>query len=152
MENFINWMSAPIPQDELIVWFNIHNMNYEKIDLYGDIFKSLNHIIMDTYMGNDNKETKIILSEEDKDSHFEWCWKKMITDLKKENIILKHGGKHKDYFKLFFMDSFYNQKELTVKEAIPNFLVSVFDVNKPFVKSDLNILTEIYKLMEKNIE
>ena len=66
MENFINWMSAPIPQDELIVWFNIHNMNYEKIELYGDIFKSLNFIIINTYLGDEKSETKIIMSIEDK--------------------------------------------------------------------------------------
>jgi len=31
MENFFNWISKPIPEDELIIWLNIHNMNYEKI-------------------------------------------------------------------------------------------------------------------------
>jgi hypothetical protein len=40
MENFFNWMSKVIPNDEVIIWFNIHNMHYEKIELYGDIFKS----------------------------------------------------------------------------------------------------------------
>jgi len=39
MENFFNWMSKPVPPDEVIVWFNVHNMNYEKIELCGDIFK-----------------------------------------------------------------------------------------------------------------
>ena len=44
MENFFNWMAKPLPKDEIIIWFNIHNMTYEKIELYGDIFKSLNQI------------------------------------------------------------------------------------------------------------
>jgi len=152
MENFFNWMSKPIPQDEVVIWFNVHNMNYERIELYGDIFKSLNHIIIDTYMGEETKETKISLSQEDKESHFDWCWNKMVEDFRRENIIIKHGGEHKDYFKSFFFDTFYNQSERNVKDAIPNFLVEVFDVEKPFSKSDLDILTELYKLMEKNIE
>ena len=152
MENFFNWMSKPIPQDEVIIWFNVHNMNYERIELYGDIFKSLNYIIIDTYMGEETSETKISLSQEDKESHFEWCWNKMIEDFKKENIIIKHGGKHKEYFRSFFFDTFYNQSEKNIKESISNFLVEVFDVEKPFSKSDLDILTELYKLMEKNIE
>ena len=152
MENFFNWMSKPIPKDEVVIWFNVHNMNYERIELYGDIFKSLNHIIIDTYMGEETSETKISLSQEDKELHFEWCWNKMVEDFRKENIIIKHGGEHKNYFQSFFFDTFYNQSEKNVKEAIPNFLFEVFDVEKPFSKSDLDILTELYKLMEKNIE
>ena len=152
MENFFNWMSKPIPQEEVVIWFNVHNMNYERIELYGDIFKSLNYIIIDTYMGEDTSETKISLSQEDKESHFEWCWNKMLEDFRRENIIIKHGGEHKEYFKSFFFDTFYNQSERNVKDSIPNFLVEVFDVEKPFSKSDLDILTELYKLMEKNIE
>ena len=152
MENFFNWMSKPIPKDEVIIWFNVHNMNYEKIELYGDIFKSLNHIILDTYMGDETHETRISLSQEDKELHFEWCWNKMLEDFRKENIIIKNGGEHKEYFKSFFSDTFYNQTEKNVKESIPNFLFEVFDVEKPFSKSDLDILTELYKLMEKNIE
>lgn len=152
MENFFNWMSKPIPQDEVVIWFNVHNMNYERIELYGDIFKSLNYIIIDTYMGEDTSETKISLSQEDKESHFEWCWNKMLEDFRRENIIIKDGGEHKEYFKSFFFDTFYNQSERNVKDSIPNFLVEVFDVEKPFSKSDLDILTELYKLMEKNIE
>jgi hypothetical protein len=76
----------------------------------------------------------------------------MIEDFKKENIIIKHGGEHKEYFRSFFFDTFYNQSEKNIKESISNFLVEVFDVEKPFSKSDLDILTELYKLMEKNIE
>ena len=152
MENFFNWMSKPIPKDEVIIWFNVHNMNYEKIELYGDMFKSLNYVIIDTYMGDETNETRISLSNEDKELHFEWCWNKTLEDFRKENIIIKHGGEHKEYFKSFFFDTFYNQSEKNVKESIPNFLFEVFDVEKPFTKSDLDILTELYKLMEKNIE
>ena len=111
MENFFNWISKPIPDDELIIWLNIHNMNYEKIELYGDIFKSLNHVIIDTYMGDtdENTETKISLTQEDKDSHFMWCWNKVVEDFRKENIKIKESGDHKEYFKSFFMDTFYKR-------------------------------------------
>ena len=80
MENFFNWLSKPIPKDEIVTWFNVHNMYYEKIELYGDIFKSLNQIIVDTYLGSDVNETKIVLSEEDNISHFDWCWKKTVEN------------------------------------------------------------------------
>jgi hypothetical protein len=153
MENFFNWMSKPIPNDEVTIWFNIHNMNIEKIELYGDIFKSLNHIIVDTYMGDsgEHTETKISLSKEDKESHFDWCWSKVVGDFKKENINIKEQGEHKDYFKSFFMDTFYTHTDKSVKESIPTFIFEVFDINKPFSKSDLDILTELYKMLEKRV-
>lgn len=152
MENFFNWMSKPIPRDEVFIWFNVHNMVIEKIELFGDIFKTLNQLIVDTYLGDDNNETKIPLSEEDKRAHFEWCWNKTLENFRKENIIIKHGGEHKNYFEDFFMETFYNQSEKKIKKSIPNFIFDVFDIEKEFSKSDLDILTELYKLLEKNME
>ena len=152
MENFFNWMVKVIPKEEVTIWFNVHNMNYEKIELYGDFFKSLNQVILDTYLGNESNETKILLSDEDNLSHFEWCWNRTLELFAKEKIFFKNEGEHKNYFKNFFLDTFYNQREKNLKEAIPTFLDEVFDIEKPFSKSDLDILTELYKLLEKNIE
>ena len=152
MENFFNWMSKPVPKEEVIIWFNVHNMNYEKIELFGDIFKSLNQIVLDTYMGDDIKETKISMTQEDKELHFEWCWKKTVDDFTKEGIGINPEGEHKNYFKGFYLDTFYNPDEKNVRDAIPTFVYDVFDVDKQFTKSDLDILTELYKLLEKNIE
>ena len=152
MENFFNWMTKPLPKEELIIWFNIHNMTYEKIELYGDVFKSLNQIILDTYLGDTIFVTKIILTDEDNLSHFEWCWKKTIDNFKKEDIHIKYDGEHKDYFKSFYMNTFYNQNEEKIKDSIPKFLMDIFDVGVSYSKSDLDLLTELYKLIEKNTE
>ena len=145
-------MTKALPKEEIIIWFNIHNMTYEKIELYGDIFKSLNQTISDTYLGDNISETKISLSTEDNDLHFEWCWKKTIDDFKRENIRIKYDGDHKDYFKSFYTDTFYNQKEDRLKDSIPKFLSDIFDVGQTYSKSDLDLLTELYKLIEKNSE
>lgn len=151
MENFFNWMVKPIPQDEVVIWFNVNNMHYEKIELFGDIFKSLYFIIEQTYLGNDNNETKIVLSEKDKKNHFDWCWDKMIENFRKENVIIKPTGEHKEYLESFYVETFYSPSD-KFKESIPKFLTQIFDINIPFSKSDLEILTELYKLLEKNIE
>ena len=152
MENFFKWMTTPVPHEEVIVWFNVHNMNYEKIEICGDIFKSLYVTMHDTYLGENDIETGITMSDEDNLAHFEWCWKQIIENFKKENILLKEEGKHKDYFKSFFLDTFYDPKEKNIKGAIPNFMEDVFNLDKPFSKSDLDILTELYILIDKNIE
>jgi hypothetical protein len=151
MENFFNWMVKPVPEDEVVIWFNINNMHYEKIELFGDIFKSLYMIINETYLGDETSETKIILSNEDKKNHFDWCWNKMIENFKKENVIINPNGKHKDYLESFYVETFYSPTD-KLKESIPSFLTQIFDINIPFSKSDLEILTELYKLLEKNIE
>lgn len=152
MENFFNWLIMPIPNDEVVVWFSINNMSYEKIDLYGDISKSLTRIIMDTYLGDDISETKITLTDEDNKSHFDWCWSKLVEDFKKENININHNGEHKDYFESFFMDIYYNQKDKSVKGSIDKFLNEIFDTEITYSKSDLDLLTDLYKMMEKNIK
>jgi len=155
MENFFNWIAKPLPNDEVVIWFNVHNMIYEKIELYGDIFKSLNCVITDTYMGDsngDSPETKIVLSPEDKQSHFDWCWSKMVENFHKENIIITIDGEHKDYLKSFYMDTFYHQTQKNVKDSVPVFLNEIFNISKPFSKSDLDMITEIYKMMEKNVK
>jgi hypothetical protein len=50
------------------------------------------------------------------------------------------------------MDTFYNQNEERIKESIPKFLMDIFDVGISYSKSDLDLLTELYKLIEKNTE
>lgn len=152
MENFFRWMSKPIANDEVQIWFSVHNMIPEKIELYGDLFKSLFKIMGDTYLGSEESETKINLTVDDKLNHFEWCWGKLLDNFNKENIKIKESGAHKDYFWEFFKDTYYNQKDQRVKLSISQFIDDVFSLQKPFTKSDLEILTELYKSLEKNIE
>lgn len=152
MENFFNWMSKPIPKDEVLIWFNVHNLNYEKIELYEDFSKSLYLLVKDTYLGDDSSETKITLSFDDKEKHFDWCWNKLIENFKQENLNFKFEGQHKDYFKTFYLDTFYGGKDHNLKVALPDFINDVFDLEKTFTKSDLDLLTEIYNLLDKNME
>ena len=93
-----------------------------------------------------------MLSENDKLSHFDWCWKKMINDFRRENILIKYDGEHKEYFKSFYIDTFYNQNDDKIKNSIPKFLSDIFDMSMVYSKSDLDLLTELYKLIEKNSE
>jgi hypothetical protein len=38
------------------------------------------------------------------------------------------------------------------KDSVPVFLNDIFNMSKPFSKSDLDMITEIYKMMEKNVK
>lgn len=154
MENFYSWMMKPVNHDDVEVWFNVNNMIYEKRQLFSDFTFSLYHLISSTYLGDDldnTSETKLVLSQEDKLKHFDWCWKKTLDNFTKENIRFNVKGEHREYYEKFFMDLFYNAENKTISENIVKFFQELFDEEKMFTKSDLDMLTEIYKLLNKNI-
>ena len=154
MENFYSWMMKPVNHDDVEVWFNVNNMIYEKRQLFSDFTFSLYYLISSTYLGDDldnTSETKLVLSQEDKLKHFDWCWKKTLDNFTKENIRFNVKGEHREYYEKFFMDLFYNAENKTISENIVKFFQELFDEEKMFTKSDLDMLTEIYKLLNKNI-
>lgn len=151
MENLFDWMVKVLPTDEVEVWFNIHNIHREKIELFGDVFLTVFHLISQTYLGDEFKETKIDMSDVDIKNHFDWCWTRTLKIFEKEKIVLNTTGEHRDYIESFFMDTFYYPINNEVKENLPSFLKQTFRMSGNFTKSDLEILTEIYKLMEKSM-
>jgi hypothetical protein len=144
----------PVNHDDVEVWFNVNNMIYEKRQLFSDFTFSLYYLISSTYLGDDldnTSETKLVLSQEDKLKHFDWCWKKTLDNFSKESIRFDVKGEHREYYEKFFMDLFYNAENKTISENIVKFFQELFDEEKMFTKSDLDMLTEIYKLLNKNI-
>jgi hypothetical protein len=152
MENFFNYISKPLLPEDVDVWFRVNNIIPEKLELYSDFTHSLNNLINSTYLGeNDVNETKIVLSEDDDRNHFEWCWNKLIDNFNKETIIFDNRGEHFDYFESFFGETFYNQKDIKVKLSIGFFFTDLFNNEKSFTKSDLDMVTTIYKLLDKHL-
>ena len=49
------------------------------------------------------------------------------------------------------MEIFYNQKNINVRNSIEHFFKELFDREIVFTKSDLDLYTELYKLLDKNI-
>ena len=64
MENFFNYITKPLKPEDVDTWLRINNIIPEKLELFSDFSHSLNSLILDTYLGeNDNhNETKITLS------------------------------------------------------------------------------------------
>ncbi len=138
--------------DDVDVWFRVNNIIPEKMDLYYDFSFSLYYLVLETYLGEEKStETKVTLSDEDKTKHFNWCWNKTIENFKKEEIVFNIKGDHYDYFLSFFVEIFYNQKESRIKDSIGTFFNDLFDRKKPFTKSDLDMISSIYKSLDKNM-
>ncbi len=145
-------MSKNVDPEEVDIWFKVNNIIPEKMELYYDFCHSLYLLIISTYLGEENnKETKIQMTDEDNQKHFIWCWKKNIENFSKENINFISDGEHFEYFYIFFSDIFYNQKENKVKTSIEYFFNDLFDREKPFTQIDLDLIYNIYKSLDKNL-
>lgn len=153
MENINNWLTKPVEKDDVELWFNMNNMIPEKMELYYDFVMSLIDLMNQTYFGlsNDYLETKINLTTEDDYKHFEWCWEKTVSQFEKENVIFQKKGEHFEYFQTFFSDIFYEQQNEDVRKSIPTFFSELFDLDKTFTKADLDLFTDLYKTMDKNL-
>lgn len=152
MENFFDYITKPVPKDEVEVWFNVNNMISEKGELFFDFCYSLYTLMVNTYLGDiGSNETKIQMDNDDMIKHFEWCWNKTIENFKKENLNYNKDGEHFEYFKTFFFDVFYLQKNDDIKNTIHKFIIDLFEKNKIFTRSDLDLYTQVYKLLDKNL-
>ena len=152
MENFFNWIMKPIPDEEVDIWFNVNNMHFEKIELFGDIFKTLDYLINSTYLGGGKGETVIHLTEENNLSHFDWCWLQTITNFKKESINFNFTNGDVEFFEGFFFEVFYNQTDNKIKETMDEFFRQIFERHGKKTKSDIEIFTDIYKLLERSLK
>ena len=155
MDNFFNYVTKPVNPEDVDIWFRANNIIPEKLELFSDFSLTLYHIIKETYLGDEDSqpnETKTVMDHEDNSKHFLWCWNKTIQNFEKEEIKFNHDGDHFDYFKDFFNQIFYDQKEKKIKELIEVFFNETFDINRPFTKSDLDMILTIYKNLDRNLD
>jgi hypothetical protein len=152
MENFFNYLSKNLDQDEVDIWFNANNIIPEKLELYYDFTISLYNLVTDTYLGeNTDNETKVTLSDEDNTKHFDWCWKKTVDNFYKEGLEFNQDGDHHEYFKSFFDEIYYKQENKNIKDSIGKFFSDIFDREKPFTRSDMDMIYTIYRSLDKNL-
>jgi Zn-dependent M28 family amino/carboxypeptidase len=153
MENFFNYITQPVKPEDVEKWFKGNNILNEKLELFSDFSHSLNLLIVETYLGQQDSpnETKILMSDDDNSKHFEWCWDKTVNNFIKEDLNFDNRGEHFDYFKSFFDEIFYTQKDDKIRKSITNFFTDLFDINKPFTKSDLDMVSTIYKILDKHL-
>jgi len=143
---FYKYITEPIPEKELQLWFKANDILFEKSELFFYFIKSLYLNIEKTHLGHD-----VIITEEEKTNHFDWCWKKTIESFEQEKIFFNEDGTHKEYFMDFFYESFYNEDKLPALKNPTNFFDSLFSLANKKTKSELDIFTEIYKTMDKNL-
>lgn len=141
-------------KSDVDLWFRAHNIQREYSELFEDYCFSLIYLIQDTYLGDshgESRETKISLNDEDKKGHFQWCWNTVISNFEKENIKFSFKNDDYDYFESFLFEVYYDQPDVEVRESITPFLTQLFDMNRTFTKSDLEMYTDMYKVLERSL-
>ena len=154
--DFINWISKPVPEEELKIWFSVNNIVYERSELYKDFCVALMTLINDTYFGDkDGKfETEVEMSDEDNMKHFDWCWNKTIENFKEEGIDFSGNNNLYEYFLNFMLETFYLSKKKSDKLHF-NLLKLwsyLFGYTIPKSRSDVDSFIEVYKLFDKSLK
>jgi hypothetical protein len=132
---------------QIDIWYRAHSINYEKIELFYDFLTSVYELVDSTFLGSD-----VTLSESDQRNHFDWCWGKTIQNFSLEKIHFKPTGAHHEYLWNFFLEAYYfsitNEEPIKIKE----YLFKLFDFTHTKTRSELDMLAEVYKLLDQNLK
>ncbi len=145
-ESYLEFIASENFRNQIEVWYKAYNIIREKTELFHDFAITLYDIIEETYLGSD-----VIITEQEQKNHFNWCWKKVIQSFEKESIKFKESGQHHDYLWNFFYEAFYIN-ENNVNNRIKEYFTKLFQFNYRKTRSELDMLTEIYKILEANIK
>ena len=155
MGRFFDWLAKPMDREDIVSWYLANNITLELTELFRDFCISFLELLEETYLGgddNDSSETKIGMSNEQKKEHFIWCWNKTVENFKKEEIHFIFNEKDSSFFETFFFDIFYSQNMSNYKTSINEFFSQIFDYKYQKTKSDIEIFTDIYKLLERSLK
>ena len=145
-EQFYKYITEPIEKEEMAIWVKEYNIKSEKTELFFDFINSLFTLIRETYLGED-----VMKKEKDIKGHFNWCWDKIISNFKKENINFNEVGNHYEYFWNFFYESFYITKDEETIPKISMFFNRMFKLYIQKTKSELDLLSEMYSILNSNL-
>jgi hypothetical protein len=155
MGRFFDWLAKPLDDGDLTAWYLANNITIEHTELFRDFCLSFLRLIKETYLGenSDSKnETRVGMTTQQKKEHFHWCWNKTIQNFERESIIFKFDDTDAFFFESFFFDVFYNQPDEDVKEQTEKFFEQIFNRKTKKSKSDVEIFTDIYKVLERSLK
>lgn len=146
-EQFFDSVSSGDYKNQADIWYKVYNISREKTELFHDFLLSLYELVDSTYLGSD-----VIITEQDQKNHFTWCWKKTISSFEKERIFIRENGEHYYYFWNLFLEAFYFNQVDGTEIKIRSYVTSLFSYDFKKSRSELTIMTEMYKLLEQNLK
>lgn len=144
---YLEYISSENYKHQVDVWYKVYNISREKTELFHDFLISLYELVDSTFLGSD-----VITTIDEQKNHFEWCWKKTINSFNKERINFKETGTHHQYLWIFFSEAYYYNREVGGEVKIREYFYKLFDFNYQKSRSELDMLIEIYKILEQNLK
>lgn len=145
-EGYLEFIASENFRNQIEIWYKAYNIIHEKTELFHDFVISLYNIIDETYLGAD-----VIITQEEQKNHFDWCWNKVVQNFEKESIRFKETGQHHDYLWSFFYEAYYLNDNLATNR-IKEYFTKLFQFSYRKTRSELDMLTEIYKILDANIK
>jgi hypothetical protein len=146
-QDYIEHISPDNYKKQIEVWYRAYNISREKTELFHDFLISICELVNNTFLGKEVMEY-----EEDQKNHFNWCWDKNITNFAKEKIFFKNRGNLHEYFWNFFLEGYYFPKMEDTPIKLMDYFTKLFDFNYIKSRSELDVVMEIYKLLEQNLK
>jgi hypothetical protein len=146
-EGSLEFVSLENYKQQIDIWYRAYNISRERIELFHDFLASLYELVDQTYLG-----PELFDIEENQKNHFTWCWDKTVDNFSKEKIYFKERGNHYEYLWNFFLEAYYYNQLDGVKIRIQEYFTILFDFNYRKTRSELDMLTEIYKIFEQNLK
>jgi hypothetical protein len=146
-EGLFEFVSPDNYKHQLEIWQKAHNISREKTELFHDFVISLYDLVNKTYMGED-----VMIETLDQKNHFNWCWDKVIQNFEKEKIYFKSRGNYYEYFWNLYLDAYYLTKLDSQPDRIREYFLKLFDFSFMKTRSELDVVTELYKLLEQNLK
>jgi hypothetical protein len=141
----MNYITNPLTSDQMNLLYKANDIKFDRCNLYYDFIKSLNKVIVDTYLGSEYISTDREVKE-----HYLWCFNKVVSNFKEEQILFDDVDKLKEYFFYFYDELFYKDSDKLLNK-LDNLAEFSFDFHRIKSRSDIDIMIELYKLFEKSI-
>ena len=119
---FLRYLSKPLEETIIDKQLKDNDIIFERIDLYISFIRSLYVKIIDTYLGDDVTNT-----DNKKDGHFDWCWNSTIKDFRDEGFDFSTNEELYDWFKTYFVVSFYLEDKKDIDGVILESFEEAFD-------------------------
>jgi hypothetical protein len=146
-ENNLEFISSESYRQEIDIWYRSFNISREKLNLFHDFVVSIYYMVDETFLGSD-----VLYDEKNQKEHFTWAWNKVIENFSKEKIHIKNKGTHYEYFWNLFLNAYYDEQIKGEKVKILDYFFRLFDFGIKKTKSELVILTELYKILNQNFK
>lgn len=146
-ESYLEFVGSENYKQQIDIWYRAYNINREKTELFYDFLISLYDLLDKTYLGPDATKTT-----DDQMNHYTWCWDKTVENFNRERIYFKERGNVYEYFWNFFIEAYYYPQNTNDIIRIRDYINVLFDFTHRKTRSELDMFTEIYKLLEQNLK